>query len=175
MIEFSDWTGAPRDLHPRWVPKFNEWMGRLVNALRSLDERVTGFGTVVDWTPTFVSGFTIGNGTVQGRYVVRDNELVWWVNIEMGSTSAMGTNPKVSVPGGFTLDGNSGGFRHVGTAVALDASASQFYSGAIYGGDSSDNTVTTRIIFNTTTVTATAPFTWTTGDFLWLGGSATIV
>ncbi len=131
-------------------------------------------GTITTFTPTVTSGLTIGNGTASGKYSVQGKLLYWWIDFTMGSTSVMGTSPKFDVPGGLTLDGGSGSFQMVGAAVARDDTAGTFYSGVCYAGDSSDQVLTTRIIFNTATVTATAPFTWATTDSLWLSGVAVL-
>ncbi len=80
----------------------------------------------------------------------------------------------MGVPGGFTLDGGSGSFQMPGTAVAFESGVG-FHEGACYAGDAADNTVSTRIVFGNATVTATVPFTWGTGDELWLFGVSKIV
>ena len=127
-----------------------------------------------DWTPV-ASGLTVGDGTITGKYRITGNVMDWWISFTLGSTSVIPTNPKFIAPGNSTIDGSSGTVRYPGPAMAYDSSAGTFYSGVCYAGDSSDTVLTTRIIFNTATVSATSPFTWATGDLLVLSGSIVIV
>lgn len=127
-----------------------------------------------DWSPS-PTGWTTGDGTVQARYRVDGNTLFWWFQFTLGSTSAIGTNPKVGIPSGWTVHNDGVNQSRIpGQAVAYDSSAGTFYSGVCYAGDAGDAVLTTRIIFNTATVTATAPFTWAAGDILMLSGTVEV-
>jgi hypothetical protein len=130
-------------------------------------------GPTYDWTPTITSGLTIGNGTITGHYSLQGWQLTWYLLITLGSTSVMGTNPKIEVPTGMTLDNNSGALDSLGMALASDNNAGPlYYSGITLLGDSGDNTISTRVVFNTATISATTPFTWAASDRLWLAGTS---
>jgi len=121
----------------------------------------------VDFTPSFTN-FTLGNGTV--------NKAKWWragsfmkgcVRVTLGSTSSMGTGPLMDIPDSeliddavFVVDTN----RPIGSGIIQDISTQQYITWI------ECNTSTTMVIRYLTssaqhnTITATAPFTWTTGD-----------
>ncbi len=128
------------------------------------------------YTPTG-SGYTVGNGTLQGAFKLMGPHMWWRVMFTLGSSSAMSTDPKFATPTGFLLD-NSNGFWWPGWAIAFDASAStpnDHWSGQCVAKDSGESTLTTRFIFTTaagvnTTVTSLLPFQWATGDVLSAGG-----
>ena len=119
------------------------------------------------WSPSYTN-LTIGNGTVVSRFAQDDKTITAHFTFTLGSTSAVGTAPRVSLPvtaaSGYTVIRNSPGlayFRDDGTAdfsgitrirttttaepMALDASGTHL---AIAG------------------LTATVPFTWATSDIL---------
>lgn len=61
--------------------------------------QMNGIGEVQTYTPSFPANFSLGNGSVSGRYV-RVQKLVYVViTIGVGSTTAMtGVSPSVSLP-----------------------------------------------------------------------------
>lgn len=123
------------------------------------------------WTPSYTN-LTVGNGTVLARYRVdgRTMHLTW--QFTLGSTSSVGSNPKIGVPSGYTIyDNGVNQTRVVLAAACYDSSAATWRSGVSVAGDSTDDVLSTRIIFDTTAVTATTPFTWATGDILMFTGS----
>lgn len=127
------------------------------------------------WSPTF-TGITVGDGTVLARYRIDGRTLHWHYQLVLGSTSAVGTNPKLSTPSGWKVynAGNTVQTYALGKAFAYDSSAGTFFEGGCYGSDSTDNVLTTRIIFGSTTVTAAAPFTWASGDILVVSGTCEV-
>lgn len=127
------------------------------------------------WSPTF-TGITAGNGTVSARYRIDGRTLYWHYQIVLGSTSAVGTNPKLSTPSGWKVynAGNTVQTYALGKAFAYDSSAGTFLEGGCYGSDSTDDVLTTRIIFGSTTVNAAAPFTWASGDILVVSGTCEV-
>jgi hypothetical protein len=124
-------------------------------------------GPAYAWTPTWTD-LTPGNATVEAQYLLRGWTMHWNVTMTFGSTTTIdAANPKLIVPSGMVMDTD---LRQPAAVVAYDSSPATYYSGTIYSGDSGGTSLTTRIVFNTTTVTATAPFTWATGDRLWMSG-----
>lgn len=117
------------------------------------------------WTPTYNAGITVGNGTITARYAQIGKTVTAFWKFVLGSTSAIGSNPEISLP--VTGSTDSVGTR--GTGAILDAGVRWFVAGA-------DMTATTKIVFiviganlNYATeeyLTATVPITWATGDTL---------
>lgn len=128
------------------------------------------FGPAYSWTPVWASQFTAGNATYQAQYSLRGWEMHWVMAVTLGSTSTMGTNPKLNTPSTFTVDNSSGAAHQLAHALAIDATGPTYYAGTAGIFDASDNRLSTRVVFNTATITATAPFTWATGDQLILQG-----
>lgn len=126
------------------------------------------------WTPTYTN-LTVGNGTVLARYRVDGRTMHFTFEFLLGSTSAIGTNPKIGLPSGWTIyDDGVNQSRVPFVAMAFDSSAGQWYSGAAVAGDAANDVLTTRIIFGSTAVAAGAPFTWAAGDILMTSGTAEV-
>ncbi len=123
------------------------------------------------WTPAILSGLTLGNGTIAGHYALRGLVMNWSFDLTCGSSTVMGTTPKIQPPGTMILEGHAGSIDQVASAVARDASTGTFYAGSAWQGDSSDNVLTTRVIFNTTLITVSTPFTWAVSDQLTISGT----
>lgn len=133
------------------------------------DSTTPDTGAWTAWSPTF-TGITAGNGTVSARYRVDGRTLHWHYQLVLGSTSAVGTNPKLSTPSGWEVY-NTVQTYALGKAFAYDSSAGAFFEGGCYGfGD----VLTTRIIFGSTTVDAATPFTWAAGDRLVASGTCEV-
>jgi hypothetical protein len=118
------------------------------------------------WTAT-TSNPSIGNGTITGRYA-QTASLVW-VNIKMtaGSTTTFGTGlwrfslpvtPTVDELLPSTVSDNSTSFRYNATTrIILSSTSGDNMRIHVDGGYSG--------------VSATAPYTWASGDFLIISGS----
>jgi hypothetical protein len=116
------------------------------------------------YTPTYATGITVGNGTVDAKY----QQIGKMVNVKfqftLGSTSAITGLPRVSLPvtassALYTLVGTTGfGDFGVGIfpALAVQETTSRVYLGVI--------TATGTYAQETAAVSATVPFTWTTND-----------
>jgi hypothetical protein len=124
------------------------------------------------WTPTY-TGLTVGNGAVVARYRVVGRTMFFHWQIVCGTTTVIGTNPKVVIPPGWLVH-NASQLYVINPAMAFDSSAGVFHSGIAGAFDSSDNVLSTRFVFNTSTVTATAPFTWASGDVLAFSGTVEV-
>ena len=114
-----------------------------------------------NWSPT-LNNLTKGNGTQTARYTQVGKLVVAEYALVFGSTSAMGTNPNVSLPvTAVVLGGNENnrgsGEAHddsVGTRIALAVRATPTVAALHYLNPAY------------TGITATAPFTWTTSDVI---------
>lgn len=117
------------------------------------------------WTPT-LTNLTLGNGTVTAKYLSRGKVLDFRFKFVLGSTSAVGTAPKFSLP--FAAHGDYVVLQDLaGYSLCVDA-ATNLYTGSIrFVTDLSTVefvTVGTNGVHGA--VTATAPFTFGTGDGL---------
>lgn len=120
-----------------------------------------------NWTPTYAN-LTTGNGTVVAKYSQIGKLVHAYWSFTLGSTSAVGTSPTVSVPGGLSAN-YTGETTISGSAYALDA-ANNIYPLFIDVA----STISLRAIVTSGTyatsgggvLSATIPFTWGTADVL---------
>lgn len=139
------------------------------------DELVTALklnnATARDWTtwaPTYAN-LTIGNGTVVARYIQVGKLIVCYWAFQLGSSSAVGTNPEVLVPvaasSSILFPRNT-----VGALGIEDVGTAQFQgqvqltSTTVFGlfVTGVGGTYATK-----TAITASVPMTWVTTDFMW--------
>jgi hypothetical protein len=128
---------------------------------------------VQNWIPTYTN-LTVGNGIVVARY--QQGEVVWfYFSLDFGSTSVMGTAPQISLPVTAGLPSNDlGAGNLIGTVRIRDSGTSSFM-----GSVSADTQTTMVPRFMTvassqvrlSTITVSAPMTWTTDDRLIIIGS----
>lgn len=145
------------------------------DAVEALETKVgignTILGNYTAYTPTY-SNFTLGNGTVTAKYC-QVNDFVHVIgSIVLGSTSAITGTLGISMF--FSVDAvylvAPVWTVEIGTASLFDVSATGIYNGTvqadtgtvmrIFAQASSGPTVTRS------SVNATAPFTWATGDII---------
>ena len=120
-----------------------------------------------------ITNLTQGNGTVEyANYRRVVDRMVGEVSFVLGSTSAVTGDLEITVPDGLSINPTIGSGRQVtGRALFLDAGTA-LYDGVIFR--SSDTAMRIRPLSasgsfsSQTTVNATVPFTWTTGDSLTL-------
>jgi hypothetical protein len=115
-------------------------------------------------TPTYTN-LTIGNGTVDSKYVRIGRLCAWRWKFTLGSTSSVGTNPELTLPTAAataTVEANSC------PVFMLDASVPAFYTGIITSSSTTAIIIgalgTAASYLGFTNITATVPFTWTTSD-----------
>jgi hypothetical protein len=121
----------------------------------------------VSYTPT-TANLTLGDGTVVGSYMRVGNVVSFLVTFTMGSTSAMGTSPSFTLP--VTAQST--------TFTGLYALLGDFGTGNFIGYATPTTTVVAPKAVNvagtyasTSNPTSTIPFTWTTNDFITIGGT----
>jgi hypothetical protein len=125
-------------------------------------------GTWVSFTPTSVNGFTLGNGTAEGRYCRVGKVTFIYFRFVLGSTSAVTGEIYFNIP---AAAGAIGGAAFNGSMTYIDAGTTQI-GGSIettVGGSTLYTRVTNSnqtYIGLTSNTTSTVPFTWTTGDSL---------
>lgn len=117
------------------------------------------------WTPT-LTNITLGNGTQVARYQRIGKNIWFYWDLTLGSTSAVGTGPTVSLP---VTALSAAAVRRL-TCGYVDTSASRYDAGATY-----NESATAVSLGNGASplaaITATVPFTWATGDILHCHGT----
>jgi hypothetical protein len=134
---------------------------------------VNMLGAWQTWSPTY-SNLTIGNGTVTAKYI-RIGKLVRFKFVfVLGSTSAVATNPTVSLPVTSVAVVGSAALTPLGSGNFYDTSAS-----TQYGAWLAHNSTTTMAFgpwdasvasLRYGGATSTNPMTWATGDEIHLVG-----
>lgn len=125
----------------------------------------------IDFAPGItLTNITVGNGTVLAKYTRIGRTIHYRFKFVMGSTSAMGTGPRFSFPVTPNSEYNAES-APMGIAQMIDAGVSDYQGTVIMtsgagriariGGSGSASV----------NITATAPFTWGTGDVLEANGT----
>ncbi len=127
------------------------------------------FGAWGSYTPT-LGGFTLGDGTVTGKYLQVQKTVIFRAKFTFGSTSAAASAyPTLTLPvtaaSSDEFQGLTAGFRDTSPGVSYLAIATA-------GGSTS--TVRLGIPGSSgqlTAPTTTTPFTWASGDSLFVAGT----
>ena len=122
-------------------------------------------GAWTTYTPTY-TGITVGNGTVASSYVRIGRTVVYSYRLTLGSTTTIGTDPKVSIPTasatGNEIDGTS--------VMMYDSSGPTRYFGHLYSASSTTIGLVADTASGTystgTAISASIPMTWATGDLI---------
>lgn len=133
----------------------------------------TSLGAFTSYTPTLGgTGWALGDGTAAGAYCRIGKVVVFRVRITFGSTSTFGASasPFVSLPltaASATVSSTLNYFN----CIYFDASVTTRYATQAYVTDANNVTLfhpgTSGV---QTTTTATAPFTWASGDIITIHG-----
>ena len=137
--------------------------------------------SAVTWTPT-VTNITVGNGTLYAFYSQVGAQVTYYISFVLGSTSAVGTAPIFTPP---VNPGNRYAFITgyggpvMGQVICKDAST-ESYLGVVYPvGNSLAQDLQPEVLdtsgatATSISISATVPFTWATGDSMYLTGSYT--
>jgi hypothetical protein len=137
--------------------------------LAAASGEATGLKWLNTWTaftPT-VSGITIGNGTLVGRYLRVGKMVSVYVQFTLGSTSAMGSGNYISLPFAYA----NGNLQPV--VITYEDTGTTYIPGmgfTIFGQVELCVLNTTGTYATFAATSPTVPFTWTTGDsfrFYW--------
>lgn len=121
------------------------------------------------WNPT-LTNLTQGNGTITAVYRRLGKTLDYSFKFKLGSTSAVGTGPK------FTLPANVNS-RYVnledtlGNGILLDSGTANRFATVFFSSGATVEIVHYSTTGTITTTTATAPWTWTTNDCMAVQGT----
>ncbi len=120
----------------------------------------------VDWTPSYTN-LTVGNGTVTARFVQLGDLVVAHWSFNLGTTSTVGTTPRIAGPVTPNSNYGTGGTGIIGVARFVD-SGTTTHDGAVTVSTASDLVAQVQNVAGTyavpTNISATVPFTWTNGD-----------
>jgi hypothetical protein len=127
------------------------------------------------WVPTWTN-LTVGNGVTVARYIQIGKTVHFQLNFTLGTTSAVGSTPTVTLPvaaaNSHVIDSVNGSM--LGTFMFTDAGSAVFMGNgrlqtstvvniAVYGAS-------ITYVHQPTGLTSTVPFTWGTGDIIhWSG------
>jgi len=140
------------------------------NTNRQLTHDGTGWVIMAEptnlYTPS-LSGVTLGNGAVAGRYHRCDGYVDFYARFDFGTTSAIGANPTIGLPIAYSSGQESEAFNVM------------YFNGARWSGRTLSASTTTVGLLVTNTagthssdvnLTATIPFTWANGCALIVAG-----
>ena len=162
----------PIAANPLTAPSHAQQHSDLNDAVEALEAKVaigaTVLGTYTAYTPS-LGQITIGNGTIETKYCRVNNFVHYYGKITFGSTTSItGGNANFSLP--LTADVSATNTSYaMGTCYFYDLSTGSFYPGqpamanstTVYGGITTANGTYTQW----GGWSATAPFTWATGDY----------
>lgn len=121
------------------------------------------------FTPVWTTAGTapaLGNGTLAGRFFQRGKTIHVQIKFVAGTTTTFGTLTwNFSTPSGFPAA--SGLVDYIGDVFGNDSSAATFYSGTAFLG-SGGTTIQAYLAQAGTVTTNVTPYTWATGDRLWI-------
>lgn len=127
------------------------------------------------WSPQWTN-LTVNSGRQTAKYMKVNKLIFYTVVLYLASDSAVGTSPYFAPPvpfaASFIGQGTSGYYSPVGQCWMADIGTTNYvgttyeYNGNFYPGVFTTNT--TEVYLNG--VTASVPFTWTTGDMISLNG-----
>lgn len=131
---------------------------------------------LVTWTPSFTN-FTIGNGTVNAKYSQLGKWTYYYVSVILGSTSSFsGGTPTMTLPATSISYPGTAGLQIIGEGriyrVGVYAPYVVFKWATTTTGTLSYYVADTNksYQFNDQSISATAPFTWQTGDEIFVSG-----
>ena len=158
----GDWTGT--------VPSHAAGSSSKASKLQTLDDIATALVTAwTTWTPT-LTNLTLGNGTQVAKYRRLGKTVDFFWSLTLGSTSAVGTTPSISLPVAASTDYTT--YPPWTGGMLTDASTSARAPAVL--NLSSTTTVVIQYFSALNTVAnigATLPWTWTTSDVLALQGT----
>ncbi len=141
------------------------------NILNASD--LNAIGETESWTPNFLTGVTVGDGTVEGTYQRVNDFVIVQGRFILGSTSAITGNVRTDLPvnASATFELSNGTIVQI-----LDTSASRYYRGS--GRASNVLSVRLHVLeadtagndcIHSTALNSSTPMTWASGDRIeWL-------
>lgn len=132
---------------------------------------LNAIGTWTDFTPSFATGLTVGNATVEAKYTTINELTFVYVDVLFGLTTAVTGVVRMDLP--VSAVATSAGTFAVAAFLqgnAYDATTAAYFK--LMGQGFSSASVRIQCMSTAGTavaalaMSATVPFTWTTGDHL---------
>lgn len=123
------------------------------------------------YVPTYGGGgITVGNGIVVAKWILIGKTVHFKYKLTFGSTTSISSSPTITLPIASTNDYDiSTG--QIGNSQLLDSSATTAYPAfPLWGSATTFKLIGLDISNVRYEITATAPFTWATGDILFVTG-----
>lgn len=125
------------------------------------------------FTPTWTN-LTVGNATQTARYVQNGKTISFWVKLVLGSTSSVSTEPSMNFPvaAQSTEAGQCANLNYI-----YEDSGLSRYQGIVDPVTNSSSTFRLCVLnasatYGTSTqITSSVPFTWGTGDTIYIAGT----
>jgi len=158
------WTDRPDDWgQPGHLNRSDEFEAVLdqISDLTTRTETVEA-GAWTPWVPT-LTNITQGSGVVVARYAQLGDIVHYRFKFTFGSGSAMGSSPSITLP---VAPGSDYLVMAIGHVRILDSGTANYFG---YARLSSGSTIEMTFVGTTdidSTITSTAPMTWTTNDVL---------
>lgn len=153
------------------IDEFNKDVGnsKISNSAITPEKILTGTGSSwawQSWTPTW-TGVTVGNGTVTAKYTQIGKTVLWRVSLVFGTTSAVAGTIQITLPVASVTYPT---FANVGSGTLWDASAAAINPAITLWNSTTvieiiPQGASTTYVTNSV-ATSTAPFTWTTSDYI---------
>jgi hypothetical protein len=159
----GDWTGT--------VPTFAagaKVRGVDQQTMADIATAITAAWTT--WTPTYAN-ITSTSATIESKYRRVGKTVDFFWRFTLGASSAIGTSPAFTLPYAFSVAAYTSYVPWF--AFAVDASSGTARTPLItfISGTQTLNFQYLSAIGTAATITATAPWTWTTSDVLTIGGT----
>lgn len=121
-------------------------------------------GSWTSFTPTWTN-LTVGNGTSVGKYLKIGKQVTVFYKVTFGSTSSMGTNPRVTLP--VNVASGSGEFNSLAVTLQESGVGTTFGVAGEYANELYIAVLTASGSFVTAgTINSTNPFTWGASDII---------
>lgn len=160
------WADDPSTSTPLSAANFNA----MELGIQDLSDALVTGAAWTSYTPT-LTNVTLGNGTLAGRYARVGKFIYFTIVLTFGNSTSFTGQPNLTLP--VTAVSASQGL--AGQSLHLLDSGTALYFGIL------NKTSTTTIVLeaigtastyaSVTAVSATIPFTWTTNDTVYIGGS----
>lgn len=156
----GDWAGTVPTVLAGYVPSGDDWSAILL-------ELTAVQGALTSWSPT-LTNLTLGNGTQTAKYrrVGKICDVFW--EFTLGSTSAVGTVPTVTLP--FSARSGYNGQAPM-NGTCLDSGVTRRQLNVSFSGTGAVFLEFWNATPATASITATAPFTWGTNDSMAFWGT----
>lgn len=139
--------------------------------LNTLETGVAALGVWTTWVPTATAGLVVNNGVFSGRYSLIGKTCNWWMSYTVGSTDTFSGVFTFSLPVATSASWTTPS--PIGVSYFQDSSAgsSSRISGTAFKAASAAFFLLVNNLASSSNVNTTTPWTWATGDTIYISGS----